>query len=240
LICGSADFISDRETTAKVRCATIDGRIEIYLIVTVLSRIFDPSVAVEIPPAAAAAPPAAAAPVAAFAPVALFAVEAVLAFVFFGRASAGIAKSKNTMNDTTPTQDCGIIAMMKINVQRQGKSVKIRTELNENRKTISTRCNTTPDKNESMGRSMVLFDSEVNYPTVGASEPQTAKSVSPRRDLGAVARFDSNQEPRFDLASWDKPLLAVKDSGLKEQVHLTPTFLKSDVKCLMRGINFLS
>jgi hypothetical protein len=131
--------------------------LKIYLIVTVLSRIVDPSVAVEIPPAAAAAPPAPVAPVAALAPVALFAVEVVLVFAFFGRASAGNAKSKKTINDTTPTQDCGIIAMMKINVQRQEKRVKIRTELNDNRKTISTRCNTTPNRNGSMGRSMVLF-----------------------------------------------------------------------------------
>ena len=77
---------------------------EQYLIVTVLSKIVEPSVAVVIPPAAAAAPP----------PVAVVAVEAVLACPFFlGRASAGKAESKKTRKDTTPAQDSGMMTIMK-------------------------------------------------------------------------------------------------------------------------------
>lgn len=88
-----------------------------YLIVTVLSKIEEPSVAAETPPAAAAAPPAAVAPVA---------VDAVLAFpFFFGRASTSNAESNKRRNDTTPIQDCGIIAMVEIDVQRQVKNVRI-------------------------------------------------------------------------------------------------------------------
>jgi hypothetical protein len=89
-----------------------------YFMVTVLSRIVEPSVASDIPPAAA--PTAAPAAAAVAAPFPFEALDAPLPLVaalplpfLLGKASDGTARSRKTKNEMTPAQLLLNTAMMK-------------------------------------------------------------------------------------------------------------------------------